>query len=94
MMANEMAGPRRVLRVTLAGMRTVHCARAVFTALTAVEGVHGAEVVVGSATLEHDGRATVDQVRAAVEPLGYVVLDWADDRAGLRVVDDAERREV
>ncbi|HEX5830006.1 MAG TPA: cation transporter [Gemmatimonadaceae bacterium] len=94
MMAIETPGPRRVLRVTLSGMRTVHCARAVFTALTAVEGIHGAEVAVGSATLEHDGRATVDQVRAAVEPLGYAVVDWADERAGLRVVDDDGKRTV
>lgn len=76
-----------MLTVRLGGMRAVHDARAVFTALAAVEGVRGAEVVVGRATLEHDGRATVEQVRAAVEPLGYVVLDWRDERAGLDVVE-------
>jgi len=74
---------RRVLTVTLGGMRTVHCARAVFTALTIVPGVAGAEVALGRVTLEHDGRATADLVRAAVEPLGYTVLDWREERAGL-----------
>ena len=42
-----------------------------------------AEVALGRVTLEHDGRATADLVRAAVEPLGYTVLDWREERAGL-----------
>ena len=74
---------RRVLTVTVGGMRTVHCARAVFTALTVVPGVASAEVALGRVTLEHDGRATVEHVREAVEPLGYTVLEWREERARL-----------
>ena len=77
---------RRVLVVTLGGMRSVHCARAVFTALAAVEGIERAEVVVGRARLEHDGRVTVEQVRAAVAVAGYEVTGWAEERGALPVL--------
>ena len=36
---------------------------AVFTALTPVAGIIAAEVDVGSVSVEHDGRATVDALR-------------------------------
>ena len=59
--------------LTIAGMRSVHCARAVYTALGAVEGVTAAEVVVGRATVEHDARATPEAMREAVALVGYEV---------------------
>jgi copper chaperone CopZ len=59
--------------LTIAGMRSVHCARAVYTALGAVEGVASAAVVVGRATVEHDARATPEAMRAAVALVGYEV---------------------
>jgi copper chaperone CopZ len=61
--------------LTLAGMRSVHCARAVYTALGGVDGVQRADVVVGRATVEHDARATVDAMREAVALAGYAVVD-------------------
>ena len=59
--------------LTIAGMRSVHCARAVYTALGAVEGVTAAEVVVGRATVEHDARTTPEALREAVALVGYEV---------------------
>lgn len=59
--------------LTIAGMRSVHCARAVYTALGGVEGVERADVVVGRATVEHDARATEAAMRDAVASVGYDV---------------------
>jgi len=59
--------------LTIAGMRSVHCARAVYTALGTVEGVAAAEVVVGRAIVEHDARATPEAMREAVTMVGYAV---------------------
>lgn len=64
--------------VTITGMRSVHCARAVYTALGMVPGVTTAEVVVGEAIVEHDGRATVAELTAAVAMVGYQVVDIQD----------------
>ena len=69
-----------VARLTLGGMRSVHAARAAHTALAGVEGVLRAEVAVGRATIEHDGRATRAAVAAALAPLGYEVLEWEERR--------------
>ena len=69
-----------IARVRLAGMLSVHAARAASTALVGVEGVLRAEVAVGHATIEHDGRATRAAVAAALAPLGYEVLEWEERR--------------
>jgi copper chaperone CopZ len=74
-----------VTRFTLTGMRSVHCVRAVFTALAGVEGVARAEVAMGEALVEHDGRATPAAVAAGLEPLGYGVAGWRRER-GLPVL--------
>mgnify|MGYP001547164674 CR=1 FL=1 len=65
------------------GMSCQHCVQAVFTALTPVEGIRSAEVGIGAATIEHDGRATVDALRAAIAVAGYDVA-LADEDAGER----------
>lgn len=67
-------------------MRSVHAARELFTALTGVEGIDRAEVKVGEAVIDHDGRATLDALRAVVEGLGYTVLAWREERRGLPVL--------
>jgi len=72
--------PRFVTVARIAGMRSVHCARAVYTALTAVPGVGTAEVVVGRATIEHDGRATEAAIRDAVSLAGYELLETSEER--------------
>ena len=59
---------------------------AVFTALTPVEGIVAAEVDVGSVSVEHDGRATVDALRAAIAVAGYEAVLEAEERRRLPVV--------
>ena len=82
--APQLQAPRfrRMTTVlTIAGMRSVHCARAVYTALGSVEGVTAADVVVGRATVEHDPRATPEAMRAAVALVGYEVTGAERTRA-------------
>jgi copper chaperone CopZ len=64
-------------------MTSVHAAHAVFTALTAVEGIVRADVALGRATIEHDGRATRRAVEQAVEVVGYTVTDYTEERRRL-----------
>ena len=59
---------------------------AVFTALTPVEGIIAAEVDVGSVSVEHDGRATADALRAAIAVAGYEAVLAAEERRRLPVV--------
>jgi copper chaperone CopZ len=73
------------LRVRIAGMTCQHCVRAVWTALTGVEGIECAEVALGGATIEHDGRATLAAVREAVAVAGYEVVDGEEDRGRRRL---------
>ena len=67
-------------------MSTPHCIRAVFTALTPVEGIISAEVVLGAVEVEHDGRATIAALREAIAVAGYEVAEAVEDRRGLRVI--------
>jgi copper chaperone CopZ len=70
----------------IGGMTSVHAARALWTALAGVEGIARADVKVGQATVEHDGGATPDVLRAVVSSLGYTVLACHEDRRGLPVL--------
>jgi copper chaperone CopZ len=74
-----------VTTIEIAGMRAVHSVRAVFTALTAVEGIVSADVQLGSATIEHDGRASAEALRAAIALAGYEVTRVREDRRALPV---------
>ena len=65
------------------GMRSVHCVRAVFTALGAVEGIAHADVQMGRATIEHDGRATCPALGEAVAVAGYTVRACREQRRTL-----------
>ena len=67
-------------------MKSQHCVNAVFTALTPVEGILAAEVDVGSVSVEHDGRATVEALRAAIAVAGYEAVLAAEERRRLPVV--------
>jgi copper chaperone CopZ len=58
---------------TIDGMRTVHCVRAVQTALVMVPGITWCEVTIGRAELEHDGRADEASLRAAIDVAGFAV---------------------
>lgn len=81
-----MSPPVIPATLTIAGMRSVHCARAVWTALAGVEGVLTADVVVGSAEVEHDGRATREAFAAAVELVGYELVGVEERRRQLPVL--------
>jgi copper chaperone CopZ len=74
--------PRLPVRTTLRidGMRSVHCVRAVFTALAGVEGIARADVTLGRAVVEHDGRATTARLREAVALSGYAVEESTEER--------------
>lgn len=64
-------------------MSCAHCVRAVFTSLAAVEGVLRAEVSIGTAEIEHDGRVTVEALRDAIAVAGYQVIDGETNRRAL-----------
>ena len=74
------------LTVKIDGMSCQHCVRAVFTALAAVEGIASADVGIGGAVIEHDGRVTLEQVRDAVAVAGYEVAGGAEERRRLPVL--------
>lgn len=66
--------------VIIEGMFSVHAAHAVYTALGGVDGIITADVKVGRATIEHDGRATHEQIVKAIELAGYRVTEIRDER--------------
>lgn len=70
------------------GMRTVHCARAIFTALTAVDGIATADVAVGRATLEHAYPLDESALMAAVGAAGYHLREIVSDRRRLSLLTD------
>ena len=73
-------------RLRVRGMTCQHCVTAVFTALTPVEGIVSAEVDIGSVTVEHDGRATVDALRDAIAVAGYDAVLAREERRQLPIV--------
>ena len=75
-----------ITRLRIAGMSCQRCVQAVFTSLTPVEGIVAADVTIGAATIEHDGRATVDALRTAIAVSGYDVSLAEEDRRMLPVL--------
>ncbi len=69
-----------ITTLTISGMRAVYAVRAVFTALASVEGIAHADVALGRAVVEHDGRATAERLREAVALAGYEVTHVEEDR--------------
>ena len=72
-----------ITRVRISWMTCQHCVRAVFTALTPVEGITSADVSIGAATIEHDGRVTMEALREAIAVAGYAVEDGTEERRRL-----------
>jgi copper chaperone CopZ len=72
-----------ITRLRIAGMTCQRCVQAVFTSLTPVEGIVRAEVVIGSATIEHDGRSTVEALRSAIAISGYEMTLAEEERRRL-----------
>jgi len=77
---------RMITRARVEGMSCQHCVRAVFTALTAVEGILRADVGIGTIEVEHDGRVTVAQLREAIAVAGYSVIDGETNRRALPLI--------
>jgi copper chaperone len=75
-----------ITRVRVEGMTCQHCVRAVFTALTGVEGITRADVSIGAVEVEHDGRVTVAQLRDAIAVAGYSVRDGETNRRALPLI--------
>ncbi|MEO8336597.1 MAG: heavy-metal-associated domain-containing protein [bacterium] len=75
-----------ITHLRIGGMSCQHCVNAVFTALTPVEGITSADVSIGAATIEHDGRATLDALREAIAASGYEVTSAAEDKRRLPIV--------
>ena len=75
-----------ITRLELAGMHSVHSVRAAFTALSAVEGIARADVQLGRAVIEHDGRATPDRLREALQLAGCEVTGVSEERRRLPVL--------
>lgn len=64
-------------------MSCQRCVQAVFTALTPVPGIRSADVTIGGAVIEHDGRATVEALREAIGVSGYEVGVAEEERRRL-----------
>ena len=75
------------------GMISVHCARAVFTSLARIDGIASADVSMGRAVIEHDGRATKVALDEAVSAVGYSVREVVEERRRLTIRDDAHQVE-
>lgn len=74
-----------VTHLVIGGMRSVHSSRAIMTALQTVDGILRADVSIGRATIEHDGRATAEALRAAVALAGYDVTSIDEERRRLPI---------
>ena len=75
-----------ITRLRIDGMSCQHCVNAVFTALTPVPGIVSADVSIGAAVIEHDGRATFKALRDAIEVAGYGVTLADEERRRLPVL--------
>lgn len=64
-------------------MSCQRCVQAVFTALTPVPGIRSADVTIGGAVIEHDGRATIEALREAIGVSGYEVGVAEEERRRL-----------
>jgi copper chaperone CopZ len=82
-----MRTARVITLVTIDGMRTEHCKRAVFTSLAGLDGITLADVQIGTVQVEHDGTVTFDQLRDAIAVAGYAVTRATEQRRVLPITD-------
>ena len=75
-----------ISRLRVAGMTCQRCVQAVFTSLTPVPGITSAQVSIGAAVIEHDGRATAAALREAIDASGYSVTLLEEERRRLPIV--------
>lgn len=72
-----------ITTLRIGGMLAVHAKRAVFTALSGVDGILSADVELGRAVVEHDGRATPELLRGAIGQAGFEVEEVVEERRRL-----------
>ena len=70
----------RTAHLTIAGMNAVHAVRAIQTAFGGVPGVLRADVSLGEATVDHDGRLTRETAAEAVAVAGFELIGWREER--------------
>ncbi len=70
----------RTAHLTIAHMTAVHAVRAVYTAFAGVPGIHRADVVMGGATVEHDGTVTREMLAEAVALAGCELVALREER--------------
>lgn len=75
-----------ITRLRIGGMNCQRCIQAVFTSLTPVPGIAWTEVSIGAVVVEHDGQATIEALREAIDASGYVVTIAEDERRRLPIV--------
>jgi copper chaperone len=75
-----------ITRLRISGMSCQHCVQAVFMSLTPVPGIVSANVTIGAAVIEHDGQATIDALRDAIDASGYSVILAEEERRRLPIV--------
>lgn len=75
-----------ITRLRIADMTCQRCVQAVFTSLTPVPGIVSAQVSIGAAVIEHDGRATAAALRDAIDASGYSVTLLEEARRQLPIV--------
>ncbi len=80
--------PAMITTIFIDGMRSVHCARAVFTSLARVEGIASADVAMGRAVVDHDARASHAALEHAVREVGYSVREMVVERRRLPIRED------
>lgn len=75
-----------ITTIQISGMRTVHCVRAVRTALMALDAVDSADVQMGSVVLEHRAPIATDAIGEALSATPYAVESVATQGRTLRVM--------
>jgi len=81
--------PLRAMRTTLRlDLPSVHAVRAVYTALQGIEGIVQADVSRTGAVIEHDGGATPERLRQALQAAGYDVAEVIEERRRLVIRDE------
>ncbi len=64
-------------------MHSVHAVRAIQVALTPIEGITRIHSSLGEIVVEHDGRATCQNLTQAIATAGYRVARCSDDPRAL-----------
>lgn len=69
--------------IRLAGPTSARADQAAFTALTPVEGIVGLQIASGTIIVEHDGRVTLDALRAALAVAGLEIARAVEEPRSL-----------